>query len=243
MAVDVDRARALTPGCAHVAHLNNAGASLMPAPVVDAVIEHLRLEARIAGIEAAEAAAERIDHAYDAVAGMLGCDAGEVAVVENATRAWDMAFYAVTSGLGPGDRILTGSSEYSSNAMAMGQVARRTGAEAVALPDDGCGQIDLDALDDALTDERVGLVAITHVPTHGGLVNPAAEVGRRCRAAGVAFLLDACQSIGQLRVRVDEIGCDMLSATGRKFLRGPRGTGFLYVRAGILGQLDPPFVD
>jgi cysteine desulfurase/selenocysteine lyase len=240
MAIDLARVRAETPGLAHVLHLNNAGAALPPRTVTDALIAHIRREAEIGGYEAAEEADAALEHCYDAIAQLLNCRREEIAFVENATRAWDMAFYGFP--LRAGDRILTGKAEYASNYIAYLQVARKTGALVEAIPDDEHGQISIEALERAI-DGKVKLIALTHVPTNGGLVNPAAEVGRIARAAGIPFLLDACQSAGQLPLDVERIGCDMLSATGRKFLRGPRATGFLYIRRALMDRVEPPFLD
>jgi cysteine desulfurase/selenocysteine lyase len=240
MTIDVARARAETPGTAHVAHFNNAGSSLPPAQVLDAVHAHLDLEARIGGYEAEAEAEARLQRTRTALAEMLNCTPAEVALVENATVGWDMAFHSLP--FGPGDRILTSVSEYASNYIAYLQVARRTGAVVEAVPNDADGQLDPEALE-RMIDGRVRLIAVTHVPTNGGLVNPAREIGRIARAHGIVFLLDACQSAGQMPLDVEEIGCDLLSATGRKYLRGPRGTGFLYVRRTLLDSLEPPFID
>jgi selenocysteine lyase/cysteine desulfurase len=234
--MDVEALRAETPGCARRLHLNNAGAALMARPTLDAMTAHLRLEAEIGGYEAAVAAQDAIGAAYAGIAGLLGGRADEVALFDNATHAWNAAFYSVP--LGPGDRILTGRAEYGSNVLAYWQVARRTGAEVVVVPNDRHGQLDTTALA-GLVDERVKLIGVSHVPSSGGLVNPAAEIGRLARDAGVLFLLDATQSVGQFPVDVDAIGCDLLTATGRKFLRGPRGTGFLWVRTAALDRLAP----
>ena len=239
--IDVDRVRADTPGLARRIHLNHAGASPSPRPVLDATIDHLRREAEIGGYEAAAEQADAVAATYTSVARLLGCHPSEVALTTSATTAWEQAFWSLR--WNPGDVVLTSHAEYVSNALSLLLARDRAGVEVRLVPDDPSGQLDADALGPMLEDPAVALVAVTHVPTQGGLVNPAAAIGARCRAAGVPFLLDACQSVGQLPTRVDELGCDLLSATGRKYLRAPRGTGFLYVRTSMLDRMSPARAD
>jgi selenocysteine lyase/cysteine desulfurase len=238
--IDIEKIRRDTPSCESVLHFNNAGSSLMPKPVFDAVLQVLNNENSVGGYEAERLAQDDISAFYTEFAGLLNCTDGEIAYVENATRAWDMAFYGLH--LAPGDRVITHASEYASNYLALLQQSRRLGFEIDLVPSDAFGQIDVGALDQMIG-PRTKLIAITHVPTQGGLVNPAAAVGRIAKKHGVFYMLDACQSVGQINVDVAQIGCDVLSGTGRKFLRGPRGTGFLYVRRGIMDRIDPPFID
>ncbi|WP_128925868.1 aminotransferase class V-fold PLP-dependent enzyme [Bradyrhizobium guangxiense] len=238
--IDLDRIRSDSPATDRLAYLHNAGAALMPTSVVAAMKQHIDLESEIGGYAASDRESGRLEAVYGSVARLLNAAPDEIALVENATVAWQMAFYSLP--FRKGDRILTAEAEYAANYVAFLQVAKRTGAVIDVVPSDASGELDLDALE-RMIDERVKLIAITWVPTNGGLVNPAAAIGRIARAHGIPYLLDACQAVGQMAVDVEAIGCDMLSATGRKFLRGPRGTGFLFVRRERLQQLEPPMID
>ncbi len=238
-AEEVAAARSVTPGCApgSVIHLNHAGSSLPPQVVLDAQVRHLEAEAILGGYEAAALAHERCDRVYGSIACLIGADPLEIARMEHATAAWNAAFWSVP--MSPGQHIVVHDHEYGANIVAFLAAAERREVIIDRVPCDRSGQIDVDAVADRLEHHDVALVSLTHVPTNGGLVNPAADIGVLTRAAGVPFLLDACQSVGQLRIDVDEIGCDLLSVTGRKYLRGPRGTGVLYVRSSVLDRLVP----
>lgn len=245
MSLDIASLRRDTPGCERILHFNNAGASLPPSAMVERVKAHLDLEAEIGGYEASDRTLDEQERVYASIAWMLGCGADEIALVESATRAWDAAFYAFAERLQPGDAILTAANEYASNYLAFLQAARRRGVEIVVAPSETHGEISLPALEAAIAKHgrRVKLIALTHIPTNGGLIQPAAAVGRIARAHKIPFLLDACQSVGQVPLNVEKLECDMLSGTGRKYLRGPRGTGFLYVRRALIETLEPVPID
>jgi selenocysteine lyase/cysteine desulfurase len=231
--------RSATPGCAPggAIHLNHAGSSLPPKVVIDAQIGHLEAEAMLGGYEAAAAADGRSDAVYGSIARLIGADPREIARMEHATAAWNAAFWSVP--MAPGQHIVVHDHEYGANIVGFLAAAERRGVVIDRVPCDPFGQVDVEAVADRLERHDVALVSLTHVPTNGGLVNPAADVGALTRAAGVPFLLDACQSVGQRLIDVEAIGCDLLAATGRKYLRGPRGTGFLYVRSSIVDRLVP----
>ncbi|MGW4383972.1 aminotransferase class V-fold PLP-dependent enzyme [Kitasatospora sp. NPDC004531] len=239
--MDITQLRARTPGCAESAFFDSAGSALHSESVTRTVIDHLLLESRIGGYAAEDRVSERLQGVYASVARLLGAAPEEIALVDSATRAWDMAFYSIP--FRPGDRILTSRSEYPSNGVAFLQAKQRHGVSVEPIPDDEHGQVDLEALAAMLGQGGVRLVAVNHMPTSNGLVQPAAEIGALARRAGALYLLDACQSVGQLPLDVRQIGCHLLSAAGRKFLRGPRGTGFLYVDQELVTQLDPPQLD
>jgi selenocysteine lyase/cysteine desulfurase len=234
--VEWEQARCATRGVESVVHLNNAGAALPPDCVVEAMIDHLRLEAEIGGYEAAEQAAGVVAGAYDSLASLLGCASDEIAFTDSASRAWSLGFSSFA--FGENDRILASPFEYGSNWISLLHSIRRTTATVELIPLTETGEVSVDALA-SMIDDRVKLIVMTHVPSNGGLVNPIAAVGDVAREAGVPYLVDACQSVGQIPISVDEVGCGLLAGCGRKYLRGPRGTGFLYVRRELLDRLEP----
>jgi selenocysteine lyase/cysteine desulfurase len=238
--LNLEQWRIDTPGCTNVLHFNNAGAALMPKPVLDTMTAHLQREAMTGGYEAARQMQSQIDGVYYSLAKLLNAKHNEIALMQSATNAWQQVFYSLP--FRSGDRILTCMSEYASNYIAYLQVAQKTGAVVDVIPNDESGQVCTDALASML-DDRVKLIAITHIPTNGGLVNPAEAIGKIAREGGIPFLLDACQSVGQMPIDVEKIGCDFLSATSRKYLRGPRGAGFLYVNSKWFNTLEPAMLD
>ena len=236
----LEAVRAATPGVDNVIHLNNAGSALPPSVVTDTVVDYLRREEAIGGYETADERDAQLEAVYDSLGALVNAPREHMAVIENATRAWDQAVYAYP--FKPGDRVVTCRAEYSSNVLSLLQLRGRFGIEIVLIDDDAHGQIDLDQLDAELA-KGAAMMAMTHIPTSGGLVNPAEAVGELCERHGVFFVLDACQSAGQVPLDVAALKCDVLSGTGRKYLRGPRGTGFLYAGERALEILDPPFID
>jgi len=238
--IDLAKLRADTPACETLTHFNNAGASLMPTPVYAAMTAHQALEQAIGGYEAQDAAAPAMADFYNAFADMLNCESVEIAFMESATRAWDAVFYALP--LEAGDRVLVHRSTYSSNYLALLQLAKRKGLEIDLVPSDVYGQIDVAALP-GLVQDKTRLILLAHCPSQSGLIQPAEAVGRFAKAHGLLYLLDACQSAGQMPLDVTAIGCDALTGTGRKFLRGPRGTGFLYMRRDLAERLEPAMID
>lgn len=239
--MNIEQLRADTPSVAHLIHFNNAGAALMPSPVVEVMTRHIQLEANLGGYEAAGQQSAELENVYGAIARLINARPDEIAVIENATRAWDMAFYSLP--LQPGDVVLTSSTEYAGNYIPYLQLKRQRGIEIRVIPNDEHGQVSLLALQKMLDDDRVALISLPVIATNGGPVQPIEQIGALARAAGVLFLLDACQGVGQMPIDVQKIGCHMLAATSRKYLRGPRGMGFLYVERSLCQNLEPAFLD
>lgn len=239
--IDVERRRRETPGCARYTHLNNAGAALQPASVVDAVTGYLRREAELGGYETADAAAGEITAARGHVARLVGARPANVALVENATVATAQALAAFE--FEPGDSLVTTRVDYPSNQIMYLSLARRRGLRVLRADDLPEGGVDPESVARLLAREpRCRLVSVSWVPTNSGLVQDVAGVSEVCRRAGVPLLVDACQAVGQLPVDAPALGCDYLAATSRKFLRGPRGIGFLHVSDEALERGDHPLL-
>ena len=239
---EIARYRSETPGLVNRVHLNNAGASLMPTVVLDSVVDHIQLEAEIGGYEAADAVAESIRKAYEDTAHIVGASADRIAMMEHATASFVSALSAVP--FQSGDVLATTRQDYVSNQIQYLSLAERFGVEVLRVPDAPEGGVDLGAMEEVVHRRRPRLVAVTHMPTNSGLVQDVYAVGAMCRDRDVLYLVDGCQSVGQMPVDVEAMGCDFFSATSRKYMRGPRGAGFLYVSDRVLDLgLQPLFPD
>ncbi len=240
--MDIERLRLDTPGCKAKVHLNNAGSGLMPLPVINAITDHIKLESEVGGYEAQDLRRDAIAAAYQSVADLIGTAADNIAFTENATASFAQAISAIP--FRRDDIILTTRNDYASNQIQFLSLQKRLGVKVIRAPDYSHGGVDVTAMSDMILTLRPELVCVTQVPTNSGLSQDVKAIGEVCRDAGVIYLVDACQSVGQMPVNVADIACDFLSVTSRKFLRGPRGSGFLYVSDRILRQgLEPLFID
>mmetsp|Transcript_23875 Transcript_23875/g.35031 ORF Transcript_23875/g.35031 Transcript_23875/m.35031 type:complete len:445 (-) Transcript_23875:113-1447(-) len=223
-------------------HLNNAGASPAPKPVLSVVKDVLEKEHVVGGYEAQRYYSQELNAVYHSIGRLINASdpENEIALVDSATTAWIRAFYSIP--LTVGDVILASKVEYGANYVAMLQRAKRTGASVMYIPSDSTGQVSLPALANMLNSiPTVKVVSLTWIPTNGGVVNNAEGVGHLCSAhPRVFYLLDACQAVGHVVVNVQALQCHALAGTGRKYLRGPRGTGFLYISSDVLGSMDEP---
>ena len=247
MRIDADtvhRIRRNTPGVSGVIHLDNAGAAFPSTKTLDAQIGHLRLEAAIGGYEAKAAAAEALAGVRTSAARLMNASPDEIAIPTSDTAGWAKVFWGFAFGGGFANRrrVVIDRIFYNSHYLSLLQAKKQFGIEIAVAPSDESGRVDVDRFAELL-DERVALVSMTMAPTHSGIVNPVAQMGVHTRAAGVPYFVDGCQALGQLVVDVEEIGCDALTGTGRKWLRGPRGTGLLYVRKSFQDRCDPPGID
>ena len=238
MLPEVERWRADTPGCASVIHFNNAGASLVPQPVLSAMIDHLHREANFGGYESADDAGAAVNHSYASVARLIGAEPKNIAVVENATVAFFQALSAFD--FREGDIIVTTRNDYISNQLAYLSLAKRHRVVIERAADLPSGGVDPQSVRELLRNPRVRLLAVTWIPTNSGLIQPVEAIGEIAEQAGVPYLVDACQTVGQIPIDVARLRCDFLSATARKFLRGPRGIGFLYIADRALERGDAP---
>lgn len=240
--LDIAALRADTPGCRRVIHFNNAGCGLLPTPVTDVMVGHLNLEARIGGYEASAARATEVRAFYTQIAALINAAPDNIAFAGSATHAYATALSAIP--FETDDVILTTRDDFVSNQIAFLSLRKRFGVRIVHAPNAPEGGPDVEAMAALMRTHRPRLVSATHVPTNSGLVSPVAAIGRHCRELDLLYLVDACQSVGQFAIDVDDIGCDLLTATCRKFLRGPRGSGFLYVSDRVLrAGYEPLFID
>jgi selenocysteine lyase/cysteine desulfurase len=234
--------RADTPGCQQVVHFNNAGCGLLAAPVLATMLDHLNLEARVGGYEASAARAAEVREFYNETAALINCGPDNIAFSTSATHAYATALSSIP--FEAGDVILTTRNDFISNQIAFLSLRKRFGVQIVHAPDTPEGGVDVAAMAALMREHRPRLVAATHIPTNSGLVQPVAEIGKHCRELDLLYLVDACQSVGQYPIDVADIGCDLLTATCRKFLRGPRGSGFLFASDRVLrAGYEPLFID
>ncbi len=240
--MNLEKIRRDTPGCHDKIFFNSAGASLMPSFVVETIKGYFEQEEQLGGYKVQDLQVTIINEFYEEVAKLLNCLPRNIAFANSATDAYAKAISSIA--FKAGDTVLTTDDDYVSNYIAFISLKNRFGINILRSGNLENGDLDLEHFEAQIQEHQPKLVAVTHVPTNSGKIQDVVGVGKLCKKYDILYLLDACQSVGQMPVDVEEIGCDFLSVTGRKFLRGPRGTGFLYASDRMLEEgYMPLFAD
>lgn len=211
-------------------YLNNAGAGLMSDETLNVIMDYYRQERSVGAYQAARDNKERTDAFYLNVVNLINADSvEEVAFVDSASRGWNLVIYGAN--ISSGDTIVTLSTEFGTNLITIFDFAKKVGATVKVIPCDEEGSFDISCLEDILGKATGSkMIAVSQAAAQGSIVNPVAEIGRIAKKYEALYVVDGCQSVGQMPVDVQTINCDAFLTSGRKWLCGPRGTGFLYVR-------------
>jgi len=240
--INIGKVRKETKACLNVVHFNNAGASLMPDVVLQKITDLLQEEGRIGGYELMAKRWEAFQRFYEVGAQYFIGQPKNIAFATNATVAFNIALSSIP--FEKDDVILTTQDDYVSNQIAFMQLAKRFGVRTIMGESAPTGGVDVQSMKELIAQHQPKVVAVTHVPTNSGLVQPVEAIGALCRANDIWYFVDVCQSFGQMPLDAEAIGADFMSATFRKFMRGPRGTGILYASDRVLeSNLEPLFMD
>jgi cysteine desulfurase/selenocysteine lyase len=240
MSLNIEKLRADTPGTQAIIHFNNAGCSLPVKESIDIITEYLQLEATLGGYEVKNKYEHIINEFYTEAARLINAADDEIAIVANASDGINKMLFSIP--WEAGDVLLTTEVEYGNCYLNYLKLKEEKGIEIKIVPSDDDGNILLEKMEELIS-PKVKLIAVTHIPTNSGLIMPAEEIGKIANKHNILYLLDACQSVGHIPVDVKKIQCDFLSTTSRKYLRGPRGIGFIYVRKEVLKKLKPTTLD
>ena len=240
--MNIELLRSETPGCRTKLHFNNAGCSLHPLPVVNAVRTYLEEESLTGGYEYAAIKAHELDEFYHSAARLFHCKPENIAFTTSSTDSYIKALSSIP--FKAGDIILTSINDYVSNQIQFLSLQKRFGVQIIRAKNTESGEVDVNSVAELIKKHHPVLVAITHVPNNTGMIQPVEEIGDLCFEHDVIYIVDACQSSGQLNVDTTKIKCDFLTAATRKFMRGPRGGGILFVSDKMLmNAKEPMFID
>ncbi len=222
-------------------YLDNAATSQKPECVIEAIANYYRnYNANVhRGIYTiSEEATTAYETARSIVARFVGAESHEIIFTRNATESINLVAYAYArSRLKEGDEVLLTEMEHHSNLIPWILLANQTGVKLRHIPVRDDGTLEMDRLDEFLTD-RTRIVSVVHKSNVLGTINPVRELVRAAREKGAVVLLDGAQSVPHTRVDAKELDCDFLAFSGHKML-GPTGVGVLYGKPDLLEEMDP----